>query len=93
MANNIIKCKSGSQTIAKIMKKIAISTGGSGAAINTLKKQCWYSDGMPVVDANSHETYPAVIGNLAYDYTNDDSYICTVTPTASTAATFVKINA
>jgi len=90
MTNNIIAAKDRARVFHKICIKLGWSRGSLGAII---KKARWFSDGTPAVDANSHTTYPVKTGELAYDYTNNYGYICSVAPTASTAATFVKLHA
>jgi hypothetical protein len=51
----------------------------------------WESDGIPAVDAGSQATYPVKKGDLAFDYTNNKIYVCSVAPTAEANATFVEI--
>lgn len=90
MTNNLIVAEDKSRVFNKICRKLTW-TRGSLAAIKHEAK--WYSNGAPAVDANSHGTYPVAVGEMAYDYTNSHAYICSVAPTVSTAATFVKMHA
>lgn len=90
MTNNLSAVKNKGRAFDSICRKLGW-TRGSLAAI---KHKCkWYSDSTPAVDANSHGTYPVQLGEMAYDHTGDAAYICSVKPTASTAATFVKMHA
>ena len=91
MADNLNIAKNGSRVLSKILKKLSFSASGHSKYV--LLKATWWSTGAPAVDAGSQGTYPVALGNLAYDNTNDDAYICTVIPAANTAATFVKMNA
>ena len=95
MADNttIEQAQNGSSAIRKIFTKMGVSSTGTKAALARLISRAWRVSGAPTVDANSHGTYPVLKGDLLYDYTNDDGYTCTVTPAASTAGTFVKVNA
>jgi len=90
MANNIAAAQPGARVFELILQKLGIRRGSLGAL---KKKARWISDGEPSVDANSHNAYPVDTGDIAYDYTNKYAYICSVKPTASTAATFVKLHA
>lgn len=92
MADNIIKAKDGERVLSKIFKKIQLSSNGSRSAMAAARKRAWWAKGVPAVDAASQDNFPVQLGDLAYDNTNDDAYVCTVVPAASTAATFVKIN-
>ena len=90
MSDNIIAAKNKSRIFDKICLKLGWPRGGCSG----IKRRCrWEADGTPAVDANSHAAYPVKTGDLAYDYTNDYAYIDSVAPTASTAATFVKLHA
>ncbi len=95
MADNtsIVQAKSGSPVLRKILKKLTITAHGGITGMKRLKSRMWYCDEAPTVDAASQATYPITKGELIYDKTNDDAYICTVSPAASTAGTFVKMNA
>ena len=92
MADNIIKAKDGERVLSKIAKKLTLSANGSRAGLSAARNRAWWAKGVPAVDANSHEDFPVQLGDPAYDNTNNDAYVCTVKPTASTAATFVKMN-
>lgn len=61
------------------MEKIFIKTGMK--SFNNMKKRCFQSAGVPGGTAMAK-------GDLCWDYTNSDAYICTVA-----ATTVVKINA
>ena len=93
MADNIVKAKNGERVLSKIFKALTLSSNGSKAGLAAARKRAWWSAGAPTVDAASQETYPVQLGDLAYDVTNSQGHICTVVPTASTAATFVKLHA
>lgn len=87
MADNIRKSKNSIAVWSKILHKLGHKT------TQELQHELWESSGAPTVDAGSQGTYPVAIGQVAYDYTNDDNYVCSVAPAASTAATFIKMNA
>lgn len=90
MADNIIV----SRNKGRIFDKICLKLGWSRGSLGGIKKRCrWQAAGTPAVDANSHEAYPVQTGDMAWDVTNSYAYICSVAPTASTAATFVKMHA
>ncbi len=89
--NTTIKPGNGSKIMSKIFKAMKISANGSGE--RRLRNRAWEVSGAPTVDAGSQATYPVGAGEFLYDYTNVDGYTCTVAPTASTAGTFVKLNA
>ena len=73
----------------KIWKKLT-HRGGHGPR----GRRVWVAaDADPNVDANSHETYPVQVGDFAYRVDDDEAFICTVAPTASTASTFVQLHA
>lgn len=94
MADNITRIsKSGETALRKICKKL---TWGSSVnvGIAQLRRRCWIVDGnAPAVDAGSQATYPIQTGDMVYRVASDYAYICTVKPTATTAATFVKLHA
>lgn len=90
MANNIAATQDGSRILDAILKKLGYTPGGIGAI---RKHARWSSSDPPTVDAGSQDTYPVEAGDLAWDYTNEDAYICTVAPAAGNAATFVKLHA
>lgn len=90
MADNIVKLSRRSRAFDKICKKLGWPRGSIGGLRRRAK---WHSDGTPAVDAASQDDYPVSTGDLAWDYTNSYAYICTVAPTANTAATFVKLHA
>lgn len=87
MADNISKSTNDIRTWNAILNKLGFRT------VQELIDSTWFSSGAPTIDAGSQGTYPVKVGNLAHDYTNTDNYVCTVAPAASTAATFVKMNA
>jgi hypothetical protein len=90
MADNIEVAQNHGRVLDKILYKLGVQRGTIGAL---RRKARWVSDGTPVVDAGSHTTYPVATADLVYDHTNEYAYICTVAPTASTDATFVKLHA
>lgn len=47
----------------------------------------------PAVDAGSQGTYPVSVGDFAYRVDTDEAFICSVAPTANTAATFIQLHA
>lgn len=95
MADNttIRKSGNGSSALSKIFKAMGIGANGIQGAISRIRSRAWEVSGAPTVDAGSQATYPVTKGEMLYDYTNVDGYTCTVTPTADTAGTFVKLNA
>ena len=93
MADTVIHAKNGEAVLRKWFKKVGLSANGVNAAIGSAKRRCWWAAGVPAVDAGSQATYPVQTGDLCYDNTNDDAYICTVAPAAATAMTVVKCNA
>lgn len=90
MSDNLIAAKNGGNILNKICLKLGWGRGTIGAIRKVAR---WEAAGTPAVDAGSQATYPVATGDLAYDYTNGYAYICSVAPTANTAATFVKIHA
>jgi hypothetical protein len=62
-----------------IMEKIFIKT--EMKSFNNMKQRCFQSAGVPGGSVMA-------VGDLCWDYTNSDAYICTVA-----ATTVVKINA
>ena len=90
MADNIEAAQNKSRIRDVIFEKLGWRRGALGAIAERAK---WQADGTPAVDAGSQATYPVAAGDLAYDYTNVYAYICSVAPTANTAATFVKMHA
>lgn len=92
MADNITSiAKNGDIAIGKIMKKL---THGSGTWEQSLRRRVWLvATNAPSVDLGSQATYPVRTGDLVYRVDSDYAYICTVAPTATTAATFVKLHA
>lgn len=98
MANNttIGVPKSKATILARTIKCLTRSISGSQTTRGTpahgkLRNILWSCSGAPTIDAGSQETYPVLLGNLVYDYTNNDLYVCTVAVAQGTAATFVKI--
>jgi hypothetical protein len=58
------------------------------------ERRMWVSASSdPAVDANSHTTYPVAVGDCALRADTEAAFICTVAPTANTAATFVQVSA
>ena len=101
MSNNIAghmrNGRKGLMTVLSIIKKtsfsaVASTTNSPSIRINNFKRSIWHSAGVPAVDANSHTTYPIKVGDFAIDTTNSNAYICSVAPTANTAATFILMN-
>ena len=90
MSDNIGTAANGSRIRDVIFEKLGWGRGALGAIARKAK---WQAAGTPAVDAGSQATYPVETGDLAWDYTNSYAYICTVAPTANTAATFVKMHA
>ena len=93
MTTLIVKAKDGERVLSKWFKTLALSSNGSRAGLAAMKKRAWWAAGTPAVDATDQDTYPVQLGDPAYDTTNDLAYICSVVPTASTNATFVKCQA
>jgi hypothetical protein len=56
-----------------------------------ISKKMWECSEAPTVDAGSQGTYPVKKGDVLYDYTNKDVYICSTAPTTDDAGAFVKI--
>ena len=90
MTDNLNAARYGSSVLNKICLKLAWGRGTIGAL---RRKAKWFAAGTPAVDAGSQATYPVETGDLAFDVTNSYAYICSVAPTANTAATFVKMHA
>ena len=90
MVNKIEFKHNNSRILDKIFEKLGWTRGTIGAI---RRRAQWSAAGVPAVDSGSQNTYPVETGDLAWDYTNGDAYICTVAPAASTAATFVKLHA
>ncbi len=58
------------------------------------KRRVWVAaDADPLVDANSHETYPVQVGDFAYRVDTDEVFIFSVAPTASTASSVIQLHA
>lgn len=93
MTTSINHAKNGERVLSKWFKKVTLSSNGSRAGLAAARKRAWWAAGVPAVDATDQDTYPVQLGDFAYDNTNNDAYICSVVPTASTNATFVKCNA
>lgn len=84
----------------RIFDKICQKLGWGRGALGAIKKRAkWYSDGAPTIEDEDALNFPAKAGDLVYDYSGDDAYICTVAVdygtdgTDGTSATFQKINA
>ena len=90
MASTLRPAANGSRIRDKIFKKIDWKRGALGAIARKAK---WQSAGTPSVETSDYLTYPAKVGDLAWDTTNSYAYICSVKPTITTAATFVKMHA
>lgn len=90
MADNIIATSRRSRIFDKICLKLTWPRGSIGGLRRRAK---WQSAGAPTVDAGSQATYPVEAADLAWDITNSHAYICTVAPTANTAATMTKMHA
>lgn len=90
MSDNIAAARAHANVFDKICYKLGWGRGTMGAI---RKRARWVASGTPAVDAGSQATYPVAASDLAYDYTNGYAYVCTVAPTANTAATFVKLHA
>jgi len=69
-----VSAGSGTQVLGKIFRKTEMKS------LNNMKLKCFQSAGVP--DGNAMN-----VGDLCWDYSNSDAYICTVT------GTVVKINA
>lgn len=80
MADNIRRVVSGKMRNLTLIRRLY-----------RMRKRMWESDGIPAVDAGSQATYPVKKGDLAFDYTNNKIYVCSVAPTAEANATFVEI--
>jgi hypothetical protein len=89
MADTVVVSRN-SRVFDKICLKLTWPRGSIGGIRRRAK---WSAAGTPAVDAGSQATYPVAVGDLAWDYTNSYAYICSVAPTANTAATFVKMHA
>jgi len=102
MANSLTVVKSQRRVFSKILQRLLRGTSyitaadGSLHSLNLRKwqKRVWYAASAdPAVDANSHDTYPVEIGDLAYREDTDEAFICSVAPAAATAATFIQMHA
>ena len=97
MADNttIEVAKNGSAAMREIYKLITISAQGSLSSSSKAKRRAWRCTGAPTVDAGSQSTYPVLAGDYLLDQTAGAraGYTCTVSPTANTAGTFVKLHA
>ncbi len=90
MSNTVIATSRKSRIFDKICLKLTWPRG----SISGLRKRAkWHSNGVPAVDNGSQATYPAKVGDLAWDYNSGHAYICTVKVSATTSATFVKMHA
>ena len=79
---------------AGILDKSGEKLGWTRGTVGAIRKRAqWSADGAPAVDIADRDDYPVKAGDLAWDYTNGDAYICTVAPTGSVNATFVKLHA
>ncbi len=77
---------SGSRLVSKVLHCIGRST------INSVKDRTWTCSGAaPSIDAGDHDSYPVRAGDVCLRTDSVAAYVCTVSPTASTAATFVQI--
>lgn len=101
MADTITHAKNGSRVLSRVLQKMARgsaeTTDGnkrSRLSTNRLKRRIWIAASAdPAVDAGSQDTYPVALGDLAYRLDSDEVFICSVAPTANTAATFIQMNA
>jgi hypothetical protein len=94
MADTVIKPARGAMVMAKWFKKLGLSANGPKAGLAAMINRCWYAASAdPAVDAGSQATYPVQVGDPAYRVDSDEAFICSVAPTANTAATFVQLNA
>lgn len=93
--NTTIKVTRGGRVISKIMKAMSMSAIGGNSGIAHMKRRAWVCSGAPTVDsgATTAASFPVTKGELLYDTTNASGYTCTVSPSASTAGTFVKLHA
>jgi hypothetical protein len=89
MADTVVPSRN-SRVFDKICLKLTWPRGTIGGIRRRAK---WSANGTPAVDAGSQASYPVQTGDLAWDYSNSYAYICSVAPTANTAATFVKMHA
>jgi hypothetical protein len=87
MADTVTPAKDGEIVFAKIMRALGKHNLGE------LKHRLWTSNGAPAVDAGSQASYPVEVGDLCMRQSNSYPYVCTVAPTANTAATFVAMKA
>lgn len=86
MADTVICAKNGSAVLRKILKALGYNTP------QAIKRRIWWSASAdPAVDAGSQATYPVSVGDLAYRNDSAEPFVCTVAPTANTAATFVQL--
>ena len=106
MADTLSRTRGGKRILSKILKRLergssmttyAGQNSTSPRAWLRRKKRVWVvgpnTAADPAVDANSHLTYPVKVGELAYREDSDEAFICSVAPTANTAATFIQLHA
>lgn len=102
MADTIVlPSHNGSRVMGKIMQRLArgtnITTGvdqGSGLRASRVKRRCWtMKDADPAVAAASAAVAPVVKGDWAYRIDSDEVFLCSVSPAASTAASFIQCHA
>lgn len=79
---------------SRIFDKICEKLGWTRGTIGAIRKRAqWSADGTPVVDMAQYASHPVKKGDLAWDYSGSNAYICTVSVAAATNATFVKLHA
>jgi len=89
---NISIAENKGRVFDSICRKLGWARGGCQG----LKKRAkWYCTGAPVIASTDYASYPALAGDLAYDYADgsENAYIITVSVGSGTAGTFVKMNA
>ena len=69
------------------------ATDVANPAYQKTRRKVWRSAGAPTIDAGSQATYPLRVDDWVIDTTNNNAYTCSVAPAASTAATFILMNA
>ncbi len=87
MTNTVILAKDGSTVWMKILRVL------KHRAASGIKRRMWYTaDADPAVDSLSQDSLPVKVGDFAYRVDDNETFICTVAPAATTDATFVQLN-
>jgi len=91
MADTVLVPKNRRAAMGKFMKALQHHSG-SRSNLSRATKRIWVSASAdPAVDAGSQAAYPVAAGDFAYRLDSDEPFVCTVAPTANTAATFVQL--